>query len=226
MICGRVDAWPSLCWTWSMLFLCCGGYSLLIAVVQVISSTSGRCEWWFVVLRMVIDGEVASWRLVWTHAADEHGAMRCVWWPPLMVVGLRTCGVVRLYWVEPADRVGSGACRRSCGLQPRHNRWFGCNLAPLGGFVQSWWWPCWQRRWSRHEVDGRTLVRDGHCGCMPGQQPNGCGRWICSGQMWHVPYVQRSTPKALRGDLAPAVSWLVNIGIQRYLSCSRMSSVL
>jgi hypothetical protein len=48
----------------SMPFLYSGGYSLLIAVVQVISSTSGRCEWWFVVLWMVVDVAVASRRLV------------------------------------------------------------------------------------------------------------------------------------------------------------------
>jgi hypothetical protein len=47
-----------------MPFLYSGGYSLLIAVVQVISSTSGRCEWWFVVLWMVVDVAVASRRLV------------------------------------------------------------------------------------------------------------------------------------------------------------------
>jgi hypothetical protein len=133
MICGCVDAWPSLCWTWLMLFLCCGGYSLWIAAVKVISSISGRCEWWFAVLWMVVDGEVASWRLVWRHAADEHGAVRCAWWPPLIIVGLWACGMVRLYRAGPTGRVGSGACRRNCGLQPRRNWWFGCNLAPLGG---------------------------------------------------------------------------------------------
>jgi hypothetical protein len=35
----------------------------LNADVQVISSTSGRCEWWFAVLWMVVDGAVASRRL-------------------------------------------------------------------------------------------------------------------------------------------------------------------
>jgi hypothetical protein len=33
-------------------------------------------------------------------------------------------------------------------------------------------------------------------------------------------------PKARLGDLASAVSSLIDIGIQRYLSCSRMSSIL
>jgi hypothetical protein len=111
MICGRVDAWPSLCWTWSMLFLCRGGYSLLIAVVHVISSTSGSYEWWFALLRMVVDGEVASWRLVWRHAADEHGAVRCVWWPPLMVVGLRACGLKTGLAVVPAG--GAAGCNHA-----------------------------------------------------------------------------------------------------------------
>jgi hypothetical protein len=43
--------------------LCRGGYSLLIVVVQVISSTS-LGVWWFALLWMVFDGPVASWRLV------------------------------------------------------------------------------------------------------------------------------------------------------------------
>jgi hypothetical protein len=42
---------------------------------------------------------------------------------------------------------------------------------------------------------------------MPGQQPGGCGCWICSGQMCQVSYVQCSSPKAFCGNLASAVSW-------------------
>jgi hypothetical protein len=128
MIYGHVDAWPSLCWTWSMPFLYSGGYSLLIAVVQVISSTSGRCERWFVVLWMVVDVAVASRRLVWRHDADEHGAVRRTRWPLLMAVGLQARGVVWLYQAGPAT-----------GLAAVPAEWVtGCNHAAIAGLGAIW----------------------------------------------------------------------------------------
>jgi hypothetical protein len=73
-----------------------------------------------------------------------------------------------------------------CALQPRRN-----------------WW-CWQRswsaRWSRHEVGGRTIAGGDHCG-------SGRGGLQRTDVIWRVPYVQHSSPKALRGDLTSAVSW-------------------
>jgi hypothetical protein len=57
----------------------------------------------------------------------------------------------------------------------------GCILAPPGGFSPNGE-PVGNGR-SRHKVGGRTLARDGRCGCMWEQQPRGCGRRICSGQM-------------------------------------------
>jgi hypothetical protein len=43
-----------------VLFLCREGHSLLIAIVQVISSTSRSRKWWFAVFWMVIEGAVAA----------------------------------------------------------------------------------------------------------------------------------------------------------------------
>jgi hypothetical protein len=79
-------------------------------------------------LWMVVDGAVASWRLVWRHAADEHGAVRRARWPPLMAVGLWARGVVRLYRAGPADRVGYGACGGVAG----------CNHAAIDALAAIW----------------------------------------------------------------------------------------
>jgi hypothetical protein len=123
MICARVDACPSLCWTWSMSFLRRGSYCLLVCCR--VGHFFNQWELWVVIWSAVARTRrggfltASGLRQVWRHAVDQHGALRHVRILDIVVViGMWAHGVGSPYQAGLTSRASSGAYWRSCGLQP------------------------------------------------------------------------------------------------------------